>query len=160
MLVFVEVVVNVVVGAGIDFIARGVDVNGGGRGAPLGSPLTLLFNGGSSIESVLSFFLFPIPSAPPCEPPGPVCQFLASCSSNACECFSSSFQKKPFPLSPPHLSSFKKARLDDKLWRTELCKDECYSERICNIKGKVYHPRSICISVIVICVHYPGTNFL
>lgn len=101
------------------FRGSGVEVNGGGRGPPLRSPLTLLFKAGSNIECPLSFFLLPLPSFAP-EPPAADSVLFASCSSSSCECFSSSFQKKPFPLSPPHRSNFKNARLEDKLWRTEL----------------------------------------
>ena len=42
--------------------ARGVEVNGGGNGAPLGSPFTLLFNAGSSGITALPFFPVGFPS--------------------------------------------------------------------------------------------------
>ena len=45
--------------------ARGVEVNGGGNGAPLESPLTLLLSGGSRGTTAFVFFPPTLPSFPP-----------------------------------------------------------------------------------------------
>jgi hypothetical protein len=100
-------VVVVVAGTSGGFSGKGVEVNGGGRG-PFTSPLTLRLNG-ESVGGPLSFFLPPFPSLPPADAD------FASCSSSVCTSSSSKDQKKPFPLSPPHLSSFLNARPEDKL---------------------------------------------
>jgi hypothetical protein len=66
----------------------GIVVNGGGRGPPLMSPLTLRFSAGSK-GAAFSFFL-PFPSLPPVLDAA-ACD-LASCSSNICSCCSSTDQ--------------------------------------------------------------------
>lgn len=66
----------------VDFNARGVDVRGGGSGAPLRSPLTLRFSGGSSGTTVLPFFP-PTLSLPPTLPTRVLC-LRASSSSKLC----------------------------------------------------------------------------
>lgn len=98
---------------------KGDEVSGGGKGTPFMSPLTLRFNGGSN-KAPLSFLRFlPLISeefaGKPCAAAAAACLTFISCSSNVCENFSSTDQKKPFPLSPPHRSIFKNARPDDRL---------------------------------------------
>ena len=50
----------------VDLKDKGVEVNGGGKGAPFRSPFTLRLRGGSS-KAVFSFFRLPFagPSFPP-----------------------------------------------------------------------------------------------
>lgn len=69
-------------GVGRDFGTSGVDVNGGGNGAPFKSPFTLRFNGGSRIDAPFSFFFPFTPSTPVTALAD--CLDFASCSSNAC----------------------------------------------------------------------------
>lgn len=97
--------------------ASGAEVNGGGKGVPFGSPLILLFNGGSRGTTALPFF----PTSLPSFPIGPPMTFLlASSSSNTCSCASSTPHRAPFPFSSLPRRSFLKPGLDDKLCRTEL----------------------------------------
>lgn len=84
--------------------------------------LTLLFNGGSS-----AFFVFvplpPVAGVVSAAEAAALCAF-ASCSSNVFSYFSSNDQKNPLPRSPPHLSIFLNAFPEDRLCRTELCKQD------------------------------------
>lgn len=114
------VVVDVDAGAVLN--TRGADVNGGGRGVPLRSPLMLRRKGGSS-SADLSFLPLSFEVGSSFEPDAAACAAawaLLSCSSRAWAYFSSTDQKKPLPLSPPHRSIFKNARPEDRLCRTEL----------------------------------------
>lgn len=156
----VAVAVAAVVGAGGDTTgagfgggnARGVDVKGGGR-TPLASPLTLRLRGGSERGAPLSLF-FPLVAAMTAA-----CWLLASCSSIMCALSSSRAQKLPFPRSLPHFSSFLKARLEERLWRTELC------GRFNRTQGKLgkwtYHPcGTIDEAIVRELVHDPVAYFV
>ena len=89
---------------------EGVDDKGGGKGA-FGSPLTLRLSAGSS-----SFPFFSLSF-------GLSALAFASCSLSDFSRSGSILQKKPFPLSPAHLSIFTNAGFDDRLCRTELWKE-------------------------------------
>ena len=92
------------------FIARGTVVNGGGKALPLVSPLTLLFNGGSSREAP---FFFPEPAVVVFPAPESGCVKM-------CSKLGSTDQKNPFPRSPAHRSIFLKARFEERLCLTEF----------------------------------------